>query len=160
MISFSIAHIYFMMPWEFMFHPADADIIGPAAPISTSNYNSQHTSPPRTKWEPVIPDKLRVLPAILWFWGLSHPSFLHLSVLFFSVWLSNGATAKATPNALTPRWSVKSNHFPPLRWQEMRWCHDECGRCLFQTDELKSDCGLTVSQMLSMMMCENWARRK
>lgn len=65
-----------------MLHPADADISRLPAHIPTCNYHSQHTCPPRTKWEPAIPNKHCVLQAVLWMWGLIHPSFLHLSVSF------------------------------------------------------------------------------
>ena len=89
-----------------------------------------------------------------------HPSILHL-FLHSSLRLSRGvmdAFFKARrQNALTPRRSVRSDRLPPLDWQEMRWCHDECGRCLFYTDELEDDCSCAASQMWSMMMSGNWA---
>lgn len=61
-------------------------------------------SPPRTKWEPVNPDKRCVLSAVLWFWGLIHPSFLHLSLSFHVRLLIKrhyGCMAKARSSALS-----------------------------------------------------------
>ena len=93
------------------------------------------------------------------------PPIIHSSVSSLSC-LSGYQTASrlhlwaCLPNALTPQKGVWSDHFPPLNRQEMRWCHDECGWCLFYTDELKDDCGFSVSQMLSMTRSENWAHSK
>lgn len=147
---------YFKMPWEFMFH---RDITELPARISTCDYNSQHTSRPRTKWEPVIPDKHLVLPAILRFHKdlSTNHSFICVFLLF---WLSNGimATSLGPQNALTllvgGLYSTTFHH-----WEEMRWCYDECGRCLFFSDEHKGDGGFSVSQMFPRAWCclKNWA---
>lgn len=145
-----------------MSHPVDAGTTRPAAHVAICNYNSQRGSPPRTKWEPLIPDKeqrLSCRPPIL----RTYPPIIASSVYFssFSDWLSKGIiTARLRPwDALTLWRRAKYDHFPSHRWQEIRWCHDECGQCLFYSDELTGDCGFTTSQMWGLTS-ENWARRK
>ena len=138
-------HLYFTFPWTWQQHQSSC--FPPVHPeqresleFLTSTMSSSHIMIQRT--------------------SSIHPSIPHL-FLHSSLRLSRGVMdASLRPDArmLSLHGGVSdptaSHRFD---WQEMRWCHDECGRCLFYTDELEDDCSCAASQMWSMMMSGNWA---
>lgn len=65
------------------FIPAEAEMTRPTYHIYPSNYHSMHTSPPRAKWEPLIPDKHHVLAALFWFRQYNRLSFIRLAIKWY-----------------------------------------------------------------------------
>lgn len=101
-ISFSISHIYFVMPSELMCHPADADITRPTAHISTCSYQpTQNKTTDYNSWQ------VQCFRAVF------------LLFLYLSVWLSNGIMAATECSHSTEECLIWPLSTTPLTGNEM-----------------------------------------